>query len=304
MINYLKDIIKDNVVLEPKIQYKDFAEWQMAQKETDEYKISLKKWRDKLKTSKIVEFTDHGTSDLTGDTLRIILSPEIMAKLNIQLEKQGLTEFMYLLSVFYLILSRVDENQTITIGTPVSGRNHPDIEDGLGMYINTLLLMMKLEGRDSVVDYMQKVKEMVLDGLVEQHVQLDDIVEVLKQAGVNTQLFNVLFSYEKETYDSIQLNDEITLKPIKMTMLQAKVDLTLAVVSSNKGIELNFDFATEQMDLEYVKKFSEEYLSVLEQLLDNQGQSIESIEYRYDLRNSKLQQMDEVLEEFDGEFAF
>lgn len=304
MIHYLKRFIGGEEVIKPKIQYKDYADWQMALTETDEYKASLKKWRDALKTSKKVSFSEKVSKTFAGNTKRMYLSSQMCEQIYAYTENQELTEFMLFLSVYYIVLSRVEEARSITIGTPVSGRNHPDIEDGLGMYINTLLLLMDLDEEASTSDYLSSVKTMVLDALDEQHVQLDDIVEVMKQAGIDRQLFNVLFAYEKKATEIIQLSETLTLTPIKMTMEQAKLDLTLVVISTDNGIELNFDYATEQMDLSYVEKFSDEYISVMEQLLSGEVQTLKSLIYKHDLRNDKLQQMDEVLEEFDGEFAF
>lgn len=304
MVKYLMKLMSDIPIERPKIQYKDYAQWQSAQKDSDEYKALLKTWRDHLKTSSKVDFSNGLTNNFKGKTLNMMVDEKIVSRTHDFMTNFGVTEFMFYIGVYYLVLSEVDNHSSVTIGTPVSGRYHPDIEDGLGMYINTLLLKMDIDTDKTFKDYMLSIKERVIDALENQHIQLDDIIEVLKQSGVNHELFNVLFSYETQDNDVIQLNEDLSLKPVDMIADQAKSDLTLVVLSNRRGVELKFNYAVDVIDDEFIKQFSGEYVSVLEQVLKNPMISLKNLHRTYDLRNRTLQQMDEVLEEFDGEFAF
>src|SRR5699024_5876948 len=52
----------------------------------------------------------------------------------------NVTPYMFLISVFYILLNKYSNNTEITIGTPIANRNLPEISNVIGMFVNTLAL--------------------------------------------------------------------------------------------------------------------------------------------------------------------
>ena len=45
------------------------------------------------------------------------------------------------------------------IGTPIAGRDHPDLEDQIGFYVNTLVFRDAVRGEESFTALMARVRE-------------------------------------------------------------------------------------------------------------------------------------------------
>ena len=71
----------------------------------------------------------------------------------------GTTLFMVLLSAFKILIHRYTNLTDLIIGTAVAGRNRPDVENMIGLFINTLALRTSLEGDPTVSEVLDRVRE-------------------------------------------------------------------------------------------------------------------------------------------------
>src|SRR5215208_907236 len=77
-------------------------------------------------------------------------------------QKEGITLFMTLLAGFQILLSRHSGQEDIVVGTPIANRNRGEIEKLIGFFVNTLVMRTDLSGDPSVIELLQRVKEMAL----------------------------------------------------------------------------------------------------------------------------------------------
>src|SRR5258708_2666342 len=76
--------------------------------------------------------------------------------------QRGCTLFMGLLAVVNALLYRYSEQEDIIIGSPVAGRDHIDLEEQVGLYVNTLALRTLLKGGDSYLEVLERVRAITL----------------------------------------------------------------------------------------------------------------------------------------------
>src|SRR5262249_14090486 len=69
------------------------------------------------------------------------------------------TLFMTVLAVFQLLLARWSGQSDISVGTPVAGRTHRELEDLIGFFVNTLVLRTDLSGAPPVRQLLRRVRE-------------------------------------------------------------------------------------------------------------------------------------------------
>ena len=60
--------------------------------------------------------------------------------------REGATLFMTLLAAFHVLLHRYSGQDDIAVGTPIAGRNRPELEGLIGFFVNTLVLRGDLAG--------------------------------------------------------------------------------------------------------------------------------------------------------------
>ena len=94
-------------------------------------------------------------------------------------KNHDLTLFMTLMTGIKVLLSKYAGQDDIIIGTPIAGREHPDLENQIGFYVNTLALRTQFSKKDSFNTILSHVKKVVLGAHEHQLYPFDDLVSSL-----------------------------------------------------------------------------------------------------------------------------
>jgi non-ribosomal peptide synthetase component F len=207
---------KDNActVLPPlRIQYKDFVYWQNAQlvesgSEMKQYWTG--KLAGKLPALELpADFARPATGEGPGRVCTSVLSQAD----SLCLEELGLhqkaTQFMTILSCIKILLYRLTGERDIIVGTPVAGRLHHELENQIGLYLNTLALRDTIDGESSLEEVIGQVKTTALEAFDHQTYPFDHLVDdlpVVHRKGRNP-LYSVGFTMQNQSdihWDELQ----------------------------------------------------------------------------------------------------
>ncbi|MRN57177.1 condensation domain-containing protein [Paenibacillus monticola] len=113
---------------------------------------------------------------------------------------QKASMFNVLLAVFMIVLSKISNNQDVTVGVPISGREHTPSEGVIGPFINTLALRNQIQSNDSFVEVLQQVKQHSLEAFQNQDYPFDEFIQFLNQQnGYQESYIHTLFIYQNMT---------------------------------------------------------------------------------------------------------
>lgn len=183
----LYNLIKSDqpITLPPlRIHYKDYAAWQQAQLSGEQLEQHKGYWMKQLEG-------DLPLLDLPGDrarpplktyngaTVSKSISTPITKAIKALTQEQGGTLFMGLLATVNILLHRYTGQQDIVIGFPVAGRDHPDLANQIGFYINTLTLRTRFQPTDSYRELLANIKQVTLGGYEHQVYPFDELIENL-----------------------------------------------------------------------------------------------------------------------------
>ncbi|MFP3570353.1 condensation domain-containing protein, partial [Paraburkholderia sp. SIMBA_030] len=90
---------------------------------------------------------------------------------------------------------RYSGQQDIIVGTPIAGREHPDLENQIGLYLNTLAIRTIFENENnSFASLLDKEKNTLLSAYEHQMYPFDELVSKLniKRDMSRSALFDVL----------------------------------------------------------------------------------------------------------------
>ncbi|TEB42929.1 amino acid adenylation domain-containing protein, partial [Flavobacterium circumlabens] len=258
------------VLKDLKVQYKDFAVWQQVSKEQQE--ISHKSyWLEKL-SSEITPlnlptcFPRGIEQTFNGKRIKHTFGKEISAKFHSLLEQQQSSLFMGVLSLVKTLLYRYTGTQDIIIGTPISGRVHPDLENQVGFYLNTLALRDELSGDMSYEALLTQVKQTCLDAYEHQSYPFDLLVEELDAARdlSRSPLFDVMVVLEDmERYDKKLSFSDITIEGEYVDEETSKFDITFYFSKRNDNLHLTIEYNTSLFSASRIARMA----SHLEELL-------------------------------------
>ena len=89
--------------------------------------------------------------------------------------EQGSTLFMTLLTGLYVVLSRYTGRTDLCVSTTVAGRDHLQLENLIGMFVNILALRVDLSGDPSGEEMVRRVKTVALKGYEHQALPFERI---------------------------------------------------------------------------------------------------------------------------------
>ncbi|MBR2570160.1 MAG: hypothetical protein IKE34_13360, partial [Paenibacillus sp.] len=126
-----------------------------------------------------------------------------------------------------LLLSRYSRQEDIVVGSPIAGRVHPDTEQMLSMFVNTLAIKGKLLRDSTFEDYLVQMKEICLKAFEHQEYPFDLLVEqVASERDMSRHpIFDVMFALQNNEEAVLQLNGT-SLEPVDYNYQVAKFDLT------------------------------------------------------------------------------
>jgi non-ribosomal peptide synthetase component F len=79
-----------------------------------------------------------------GDNMPVVLNAILSAQLRGLAEQHDMTLFMLLYAAWALLLGRLSGQEDIVIGTPIAGRRQPELQELIGIFVNTLPLRVSI----------------------------------------------------------------------------------------------------------------------------------------------------------------
>ncbi|SCL14534.1 amino acid adenylation domain-containing protein [Micromonospora nigra] len=178
----------------------------------------------------------------------------------------GVTMFMTLLAAFQAVLSRHSGQDDIVIGTPVAGREHPDLEQLVGFFVNTLALRVSSAGSPSLRQLVQRVREVTLVGLGNAEVPFERVVEELQpeRSLAHAPIFQAQIILQNTPDNAFRLAG-CTTTSLEVDSGTAKFDLTLVgEITAEGALRLAIEYDTALFDASTVDRLARHLCTLLD----------------------------------------
>ncbi|MEW7293183.1 condensation domain-containing protein, partial [Aquimarina sp. 2304DJ70-9] len=276
------------------LQYRDYAEWQ--QKNNQQLEISEQKnfWLDMFKeeTQPINLPTDFKRPQVKGHngaTASFSIENEQARKLKSINEDLGSTGFMMFLSVYYILLYKLTNQEDIVIGTPVAGREHEDLNDMIGMFVNTLPLRNQLKGNDTFRAFLLDIKANTLACIRNQSYQYEALIDELKVERDTSRnpLFDILFSYQNF------IEEELDIPGLKLSAYQkedmiSKFDMSLTTTEKKDQFTFKISYSVDLFTEQTIHRFITYYKRIVTAVIENPDTKLSEIDILSDKEKSQL----------------
>jgi non-ribosomal peptide synthetase component F len=180
--------------------------------------------------------------------------------------------FMFLLSAYYVLLSKLSGASDIIIGTDALGRSIPALRNITGTFINVLPLRLQVEGHLSFDDLLLHVKNLVLAAFENQDYQYDQMCAL---AGESKKVVDVYFSDANLFENEVQLDDlEFLPVDISAGTITTRYELELRIDERPGYITITFLYSTDLYDADTINFFVKYYSNIIHSMLSNPGAPI------------------------------
>ncbi|MER7007803.1 amino acid adenylation domain-containing protein [Dactylosporangium sp. NPDC000555] len=229
----------------PAVQYADFAAWQRARQDAEPGIAGIGYWESRLAGAPptLDLPTDHPrgrSGERRAGRAGRELGPELVTALERLARPAHATLSMVLLAAYQVVLSRWAGQHDVVVGMPVAGRSRSDIEDSIGLFVNTVVVRTDTAGNPTFTDLLGRVREAALGADEHQDVPFERIVERLAPARDldRTPIFQVLFNMiNLEPFDVTVPGARLEL--IETEDVAPRYDLTLYAKPHDRGLTLD-----------------------------------------------------------------
>lgn len=267
-----------NMSPEPlKFQFRDFANWD-RKKPVNETHLNF--WKDKLSGDlPVLELPKQRTAlrKFDGRRLKKTFTPVQSENILAAASTHQVTPFVFLLTIFKVVLGRYMRDQDQVIGTPINTRDHPDLENSIGFFNETFVLRSKFDSSQTFTSALKRMNDVVLDSLSHKEVTFEQIVRAVQpnRAPGENPLFQAMFLYN-EVGNVLNLGDETTIDETPLDTGVSKFDLTVFVNRNSHGLEMTFEYNAGFED-SFIERLSDHIVLLTEDAIQHPEKSLASL---------------------------
>ncbi|MGS2811124.1 amino acid adenylation domain-containing protein [Nocardia sp. MW-W600-9] len=277
------------------VQYADYAVWQqtLLGDDTDPSSVGAEQlayWRQAL--AGLPDQLDlprdrprPAIQSYAGGRVPFTVDAATHAALTELARTQGATLFMAVHTALAVLLAGLSGTTDIAIGTPVAGRGEAELDDLIGMFVNTLVFRTEVDGDASFAELLARQREIDLRAFAQSDIPFERLVEVLNPARSTARhpLFQVGLSFQNLAEVRMDLPG-ISVASIDTDRELSQFDLHLILADrytadgSAAGIGGYCTFATDLFDASTVRGFLERFTRIIDAVVAAPGAPLHRID--------------------------
>ncbi|MBS0263425.1 MAG: non-ribosomal peptide synthetase, partial [Planctomycetes bacterium] len=247
------------------IQYGDFAHWQRTVAEGQKYESDLRYWEQQLTgapacLSLPTDFPRPAVQRSRGATLPLEIDATLTAQLRDLGQAHNATLFMVLLAGWKALLWRYTQQDDIVVGTPIAGRNLPEVEELIGLFINSLALRTDLSGNPTGVELMARIRKVALEAFAHQELPFEKLVAELQPE--RNLSFSPLFQVMLVLHNTPRRNWDlaaVTVEPRAAPTGTSKFDVTIALTEVEGRLVGECEYDTDLFQEATIRRLCDQY---------------------------------------------
>ena len=256
------------------IQYPDYAHWAIERIKSRQHKEQVAYWCSQMAAAPPMlslpfDNPPAGKSSDVGGRILHHCPRQLYDRIIAIGQSHNATPFMTMLAAFNLFMFQQTNQDDIVIGSPISGRNHRDMENLLGFFLNTLLLRTNLSGNPTFSELLARVRDTASMAYANQDVMLDELVEILQPAREPGRIpfHNVAFIFGPE--NSKPDLTGLDVQNVRLHIGTVKYDLQVHVFETKNRFSYAFDYNTDLFEAETVTRMALRFEELLTAIADD-----------------------------------
>lgn len=278
MLRELSDAYEGSVKDPLKLQYQDYAVWQEQQDFQKEEAFWLQEFSGDLPALQLLtDYQRPAVQSFAGDRVIKEINETLKRQLQELAAKHHTTLYTVLLSAYYTLLAKYTGQKEFVVGTPAAGRVHADLDDMIGMFVQTLALRSEVDPNGTMSQLIEQVKEKTMHAFEHQQYPFERLLEKLNVPRDFSRhpLFDTVFTLMPD-HESAQHIGEMQVEIEETNFHIAKFDLTLQAMESDQGLSFVLDYSTALFKRSTAEQMLHHYMYLLKQMVQAPEEAIRS----------------------------
>ena len=266
-------------------QYADVAVWQRKNSQGEQLQLHLDYWLEHLHDAPTViqlpmDRARPEQQTFNGAMLSQDLNIELSHKLKIFCAENNTTAFNTLISVFSLLLSKYSQQQDICIGTPVSGREHIELQNLIGYFVNAVVIRQKMTGNPNFIHLLQRTQDTCLGAFAHQNVAIEAILEKLplERNLSYSPIAQTGFSYISDDFTQPLILEGVEAQALDFEHIVAKYELSCIVIDKGDQFNINFEYNTDLFNADTMQTMQQHFIQLIDHCISHPETHINALD--------------------------
>ena len=290
---FYQDTLENRLsVSELPVQYQDFVDWQKQRLDREKIAKQLNYWQQKLKDApSVLQLpTDRPRPPIQsyrGATQSLVLSKSLAQQLKTLARQENVTLFMLLLAAFKILLLRHTGQEDLVVGSPIANRNHQQLQEIIGFFVNTIPLRTNLAGNPSFLELLAQVRQMAVEAYTHQDLPFEQLVETL-QPDRNlsyTPIFQVMFALQ--SVPKLPQIDGLNVSQYRIDNQTAQFDLNVSV-EEDEQLRVCFEYNRDLFNAATIAPMLDRFTILLQGIVNNPTAKLLDLPYLTELETKQL----------------
>jgi amino acid adenylation domain-containing protein len=265
------------------LQFADFAEWQRSWLEGELLERELAHWTTALEgTPEALELpTDlprPEVASMRGAWMRRTVPASVVDGLQALARSEGATFYMALLAVFDTLLHRYSGQDDIVVGMPVEGRDRPELEGSIGVFVDTVVLRVDTSGNPTLRELIARVRTQMLDAIAHQRLPFEQLVRALApdRQLARHPLYQVMLTLvPAETAPEL---DDLEVDEVAAARASSPIDLTVFLEPHGSEYQAVWEYSTDLFTPTTIERMQSHFQQLLASAIAEPDRPIDELE--------------------------
>jgi amino acid adenylation domain-containing protein len=254
---------------EPRVTYRDYAVWQRNRMGGEHLRDELDHWRRELadQPQTLDLFTDFPrppTQQLAGADHRVEIPADVAARLHAVAKRFDVNLYTLLVTAVRVLLHAHTGQDRFILASTISGRDHPELEEVVGCFINTITLRGDLSGDPTFAAAMRRERDTVLRAFGHQEVPFELLVRelVAGRDAARNPLAQVFVQLDRG-FDEGWTLPGLDVRQLPVSGDVAKFDLSFFFRADAERLVLTLEYATALFTSGTAERLGERLVALL-----------------------------------------
>ncbi|MCP5107306.1 MAG: amino acid adenylation domain-containing protein, partial [bacterium] len=258
------------------LRYRDYAAWHnRLLSDSEGLRAARAFWETQLSGERVVldlpyDFPAADTGNRESSAFRLVVPETVVRDLKTITAENKVSLFMVLLAAYNMLLSRIAGQEEILLAIPGAARQHDDLRDIVGLFVNTLILKNRVYPGETFVQLLERVRGNMLRVLDNQSYPLELICKEFKlrypeiSVFFNMSIFGSVFEGNLEDMDSYPID----------RVQNAKFDIVSYVGEYKNAVEVTTHYLKGRFKPVTVERMMRMYLAMLDAISRDPGKPL------------------------------
>ncbi|TMR36862.1 amino acid adenylation domain-containing protein [Nonomuraea zeae] len=262
----------------PEAGYADYAAWQRGRAPS---RRDLEFWRDRLAGLEPLDLPSDrprpAERTYTGAARAFALASDVAAGLARLGREHRATPYMTMLAAFAALLGRYAGTSDVAVGSPVAGRQAPELDDVIGCFVNMLTMRVDLSGDPTFAELLDRVRAVALDAFAHQDLPFEQLVSELDlpRDVSRSPLFGVILTMQTYGGATVRPPAGLSVADFPVDAWATRYDLELYLDGDTGGM---FVYNTDLFDAGTIERLAGHLGALLERVAARPGMRLSEID--------------------------